>query len=231
MTQSAPAKKVLFVGSFACPYSKKAFAHLEELNFDVTAILSKSRKDPIPSQAFEWQGDYIISFRSYFIVPKAILEKASIAAINFHPAPPQYPGSGCVNWALYDNANEYGVTAHIMNEKIDNGAIIECRRFPIEPQDHVESLLNKSMDQLLNLFIDTTNGIAGDGKQFISAKLAASKHEQWAGKARKISAIDQLQIIDPNCTKEELERIIRATYIPAYPPEIRLHGYRFILKK
>jgi len=42
--------------------------------------------------------------------------------------------------------------------------------------------------------------------------------------------IDKLQIVNPDYTKEELERVIRATYTPAFPPEIHLHGYKFILK-
>lgn len=43
--------------------------------------------------------------------------------------------------------------------------------------------------------------------------------------------IDKLQIIAPSCTKEELERIIRATYTPDFPPRIELHGYTFVLKR
>ena len=37
---------------------------------------------------------------------------------------PKYPGSGCINWALYDNAEDFGVTAHLMT-KVDDGPIIK----------------------------------------------------------------------------------------------------------
>jgi methionyl-tRNA formyltransferase len=71
----------------------------------------------LPENIEWWRDDYIFCFRGYFLLPKSLLDRASVAAINFHPAPAKYPGSGCLNWALYDNANTYGTTAHLMNEK------------------------------------------------------------------------------------------------------------------
>ena len=67
-------------------------------------------------------------------------------------------------------------------------------------------------------------------KAFLDKKLAESKNESWAGKARKMYEIDNLQVISTTCDKAELERVIRATYTPEFPPEIHLHGYKFVLK-
>ena len=159
-----------------------------------------------------------------------MLDRAKVAAINFHPGSVEYPGSGCLNWALYDNAEVYGVTVHIMNEKIDNGAIIECRRFPILKQDNVKTLLARAHSKTYDLILDITTGLAFDGKKYLEKKLRESKNEKWAGAARKMFEIDKLKIVDPNSTKEELENVIRATYTPAFPPEIHLHGYKFVLK-
>ena len=78
-----------------------------------------------------WKGDYILSCRNLFILLKELIENAKYAAINFHPAPPEYPGSGCINFALYDEVDEYVVTAHLVNEKIDNGRILQVRRFQV----------------------------------------------------------------------------------------------------
>jgi len=160
-----------------------------------------------------------------------MLETARIAAINFHPAPVEYPGSGCINWALYDNASHYGVTAHLMAEKVDSGPVIECRRFAILPEDGVASLLARTHAQAFALLADVTTGLARGGQAYLQAQLAAARDERWRGPARRIRDLDALQRIDPACTREELERIIRATYVEGFPPEIRLHGYRFILHK
>ena len=48
-------------------------------------------------------------------------------AINFHPGPPEYRGVGCVNYAFFDNVKSYGCTAHRINQKIDNGPIIDVK--------------------------------------------------------------------------------------------------------
>ena len=120
-----PKPSVLFFGKYNCKYSQQVLENLRRLEFDVQSILSKNRNEKFPEDLGGWQGDYIICFRSYFIIPKSLLDSAKVAAINFHPGSVEYPGSGCLNWALYDNAKIYGVTAHMMNEKIDNGVIID----------------------------------------------------------------------------------------------------------
>ena len=170
-------------------------------------------------------------FRSYFVLPKALLDRAQIAAINFHPAPPEYPGSGCVNWALYEGATQYGVTAHMMNEKIDNGAIIECRRFPILPQDDVCTLLARAHHKTYDLIVDITTGLFLEGKAFLSIRLAAWHNEKWRGEARPMSEIDRLQVVNVSCGQDELANVIRATYTPEWQPAIHLHGYTFVLKR
>ena len=53
-------------------------------------------------------------------------------AINFHPGPPNYRGIGCLNFALLSNEKYYGVTAHIINEKIDNGKILSFKKFRLK---------------------------------------------------------------------------------------------------
>ena len=222
--------RILFFGKHNCHYSQRAFEHLHRLGFEVDAVWSRSRSEPMPDDIGTWRGDYILCFRSYFILRKSLLERASIAAINFHPAPTEYPGSGCINWALYDNAEHYGVTAHIMNEEIDNGAIIECRRFPILPRDNVSTLLAKAHQEASDLLIDISTGLKLEGEIYLKKKLEESKTERWHGQARKMKEIDDLQNVSLACTKEELEKIIRATYTPDFPPVIDLHGYKFVLK-
>jgi methionyl-tRNA formyltransferase len=220
----------LFFGKNNCQYSLQALQHLKLLGFNVQAVLSKNRSESLPEDIKWWRGDYIFCFRSYFLLPKSLLDRASVAAINFHPAPAEYPGSGCLNWALYDNADTYGATAHLMNEKIDNGSIVECRRFPILKKDNVNSLLARAHLKTFGLLIDITAGLALEVKTFLDKKLTASSNEKWAEKARKMFEIDNFKVVSPTCSKEELERVIRATYTPDFPPEIHLHGYRFIQK-
>ena len=222
---------MLFFGRNECDATLKARLHLEKLGFCINFVSSNVRGEPLPKGTDYWSGDYIFCFRSLFILPKYLIDRARIASINFHPAPTEYPGSGCLNFALYDNADNYGVTAHLMNEKVDNGKILECRRFPIVKSDTVDSLLARTHLELLELFYDVTAGIRIHGVKYIEEKLLESAHEHWNGEARKLSELNKLKIINIHATKHEMERVIRATYTELYPPKVILHGFEFFLKK
>jgi methionyl-tRNA formyltransferase len=227
---SEPPIRVLFLGRSHCEATNKALAHLKALGFETTFVSSKGRGEALPKDIDNWKGEYIFCFRSLFILRQNILDKASIASINFHPGPSEYPGSACLNFALYDDAQMYGVTAHLMNERVDNGQILECRRFPILRSDGVDSLLERTHLRLLDLFFDVTTGIGSKGKEYIDASLSKAKHESWRGSARRMSELDKLQSIPMDISEEELARIIRATYTESFPPKIVLHGYVFELK-
>lgn len=221
---------VLFFGRNMCNATDKALSHLEGLGFEVTFVKSKGRGESLPENLGSWIGDFIFCFRSLFVLPKYLIDKASIAAINFHPAPPEYPGSGCLNFALYDEAKDYGVTAHLMNEKVDNGKILACHRFPIQKSDTVDSLLERTHLEMLELFCNVTAGIGNGGAKYIERLIFESADEKWNGEARKVSELRKLQTIDKNATEQELERVIRATYTELYPPKVVLHGFEFVLK-
>ena len=223
--------RVLFFGRKGCSYTDEALAHMRRLGAGIEYVESERRGQSFPKNIERWEGEYIFCFRSFFIVPKKLLDRAAIAAINFHPAPPEYPGSGCLNFALYDEARLYGVTAHLMNEEIDGGNIVECRRFPIFDHDDIDTLLLRTHREMLDLFFGTTSGLFLEERRFLEEKLAASAAEKWNGSARRVSELDDLRTIDVGVSKEELERIIRATHTDAFPTRLRLHGYDFHLAK
>ena len=156
-----------------------------------------------------------------------MLKKAFIAAVNFHPGPPEYPGSGCINFALYDEVNEYGVTAHIMNSKVDNGDILEVKRFKINMNTNLQEALSKTHDELYKLCYNFIRSLSLKGEELIIEKKKLFKNEKWRGSAKKIKDLDNLQSIDAMISKKEIKRIIRATYTEKHPPKIELHGYKF----
>lgn len=228
---SGGAGEILFFGRENCEASSKALNHLVRLGFDVTSIFSKGRGESLPEDIGWWGGDYIFCFRSMFILPKYLIDRAKVAAINFHPGSPEYPGSGCINYALYENSKSYGVTAHIMTEKVDDGNIVECRRFPVHAADTVSSLLERTHVKLLDLFFDITSGILTNGEVYLKEAINNSVNEKWSGTNRKIKDLDELSIIDKNITSNDLQKVIRATYTEKFLPKIVLHGYEFLLVK
>jgi methionyl-tRNA formyltransferase len=71
------------------------------------------------------QTDLIVNARTRFIYKSKILKLPRLAAINIHHGLlPDYRGTMCDLWALKDD-RPTGFTIHVMDKKIDNGAIIK----------------------------------------------------------------------------------------------------------
>lgn len=117
-----------------------------------------------------------------------------------------------------------------MTEKVDDGNIVECRRFPIHENDTVNSLLERTYVKLLDLFFDVISGITVNRKSYIDKSIKNSISENGQVSKRKIKDLDNLSILDVNVTKNKLENLIRATYKENFPPNVILYGYEFFLK-
>jgi methionyl-tRNA formyltransferase len=214
---------VLFLGKTADPNVLKALDFCR-LNFsDVTACLG-SWGDELPDLTKEWEGDYIISYLSRWVVPEQVLSRARIAAFNFHPGPPEYPGIGCTNFALYENAEQYGVTCHHMAPRVDTGGIIAVSRFPVFPADDVASLLVRTHNYQLILFYDVVGRLVAEGT-------LPTLHEEWTRRPLTRKELDALCEITLDMSEVEVHRRIRATAFGEWRPFLEHHGMRFELKK
>ena len=172
-------------------------------------IVEGERTEPIPAALRGWSGDVLISFVGPWIIPAEVLEKSRLA-LNFHPGPAEYPGIGCYNFALYDEAAEYGVTCHEMAPLVDRGRIVKTARFPVFPQDSVASLKERSMAHLLVLFYDVMAHVLSEGRVEYSA-------EQWKRLPYTRRELDALCRLTRDMTPREIERRVRATTFPGAP--------------
>lgn len=184
-------------------------------------IVEGDQGTSFPDQARSWTGDYIISFLSGWVIPEAVLKNAKKAAINFHPAPPEYPGTGCYNFAIYDNAAEYGVTCHHMVARVDSGPIIKVLRFPLHAGDSVALLKERSMGHLLSLFQEIAALVLAD-------KPLPQSGETWKRKPYTRKELEALCRVTPDMDDDEITRRIRATHFPGFPGcYVELAGKRF----
>jgi len=213
---------MLFLGKKKDEHVEKALEFFHLHFSDVTACLGKWG-DPLPEDIRWWEGEYIISYLSRWVVPEYLLQKAKVAAMNFHPASPDYPGIGCNNFALYEEAKECGVTCHHMASCVDTGAIIAVKRFPVLPTDNVATLLLRTYDYQLVLFYEIVSLIL-EGKE-----LPVSE-EWWTRKPFSRKEFNELGRITPDMTKEEIAKRIRATTFGVWKPTIELQGLVFELK-
>lgn len=165
---------------------------------------------------------YIISFVSPWILPQSLLDSAEKAAINFHPGSPDYPGTGCYNFALYEEAKKYGVTVHHMEKKVDTGNIIMTSYFDISPYESVETLKLKSMNHLLYCFEKIV-------RQISEGMPLPTSSETWRRKPFTRKEMFELFEIDlATHSKAEIEKRIRAAEYPGLSGAfITVDGYKF----
>ncbi len=94
----------------------------------------------------------LIAFCTDVIVPATTLSVFTGGAYNFHPGPPDYPGSNAASFAIYDQCSTYGVTAHEMEVTVDSGAIVGFDGFVIPSGIRFMDLEILAYQNLLNLF-------------------------------------------------------------------------------
>jgi len=140
----------IFEGDWGDPFPNIDGVWLEDLEFDTKFSMDKLDYDWVFSWLCPWK------------IPPEILKLAKKGAINFHPGPPKYPGIGCYNYAIWNGDDEYAVLCHYMNDKMDNGDIIWKRGVVIYENDTIETLKNRSINKLKDLFYDVMWHIIND---------------------------------------------------------------------
>jgi len=184
-----------------------------------TKVFSGERGDPIPAECHG--ASMLVSFLSPWIVPAEVLESCRGPKVNFHPAPPEYPGIGCYNFALYDGTPLYGVTCHHMSPVPDTGKLVAVRRFPMFPSDTVSLLKDRTMVHLLSLFYEIAPRLADE------AALPECT-ETWARKPYLRRELDELGRVTPDMPPSEIGRRVAAMRFPGAPGAfVELAGIRF----
>ncbi|WP_163292773.1 formyltransferase family protein [Desulfovibrio sp. JC022] len=211
--------RVLFLGKKDDSCCLKALKFCETNFSAVTAYLGEWG-EKFPAEIDEWEGEFVISYLSRWVIPQRIIEKAKCAAINFHPATPDYPGIGCNNFALYEEAKEYGVTCHHMLAAVDTGDVIAVKKFSLYPDDTVDSVLSRTYDTQIMLFYEVMDFIL-KGEELPKSDL------KWSRKPFTRKEFDQLGKITPDMSKEEMARRIRATSYGQWQPTVELNGFVF----
>ena len=205
----------------------QAESHTRRL-FDVRFACRRARRDnkmtpDIHEAMSSGDIDYIFNFLGPVILPAKTLALAKRTAINIHPAPPQWPGVGSASYALYHEDKTFGLTAHVMEPKVDSGRILKVLRFPIEQDDTCESLFARCIDNALPLYRDVIEQVAG-GIEF------SDSDEYWERKAIPRKEFEAWMTLTDKDSDEDVRRKIRATRHSQYTgPYYERGGFRFEL--
>jgi methionyl-tRNA formyltransferase len=121
----------------------------------------------------------IISFLAGTIVPAALLSQLRITPYNIHPGSPEYPGSHPESFAIWEDAETFGVTAHEMTARVDAGPIVAVCRFPASPTSERMELADLTYAHAVNVF-----SLVGAYCADTDESMPPMEEEQWAPRKR-----------------------------------------------
>lgn len=107
--------------------------------------------------------DVIASINYLFLIESDIIEHASKLTFNIHGSLlPKYRGRTPHVWAIINNEKETGITAHLIDEGCDTGAILHQIVIPIMQNYTGNDLLNKYKENYFGLVQNVLNKIELD---------------------------------------------------------------------
>lgn len=200
---------ILFISKRREDQYRDQALHFLKQHFPETEVVLGFGTEPQPEILQNWEGDYIISYLCPWVLRAPLLSRARQAAINFHPAPPEYPGTGCTNFALYHEEKSYGVVCHHMAPQVDSGQMVAVKRFPILEDDTVYSLTQSCYRHMLDLFYEIISQLAAGNP-------LPRSEEAWTRAPYRLKDLNALKVITPDMPLDEIERRIRAVTYPGY---------------
>lgn len=101
----------------------------------------------------EQEKTLLVSAANPWLIPRQILEKENLTAVNFHSALlPRHPGRNAEAWAIYEQDTEGGITWHFVNAQVDAGDIIAQKAVPITDQMTAFQLLHAQNNAAVEVF-------------------------------------------------------------------------------
>ena len=152
------------------------FEHLTVLFWQVGDVASKP---DVLRQICATDYNLIVSYVNGIILKRGHLEKATYGAINLHPAPPEHGGTWgtwCQPVIRRDVRTHHGVTVHEVDEKIDHGRIYRAKRWEVDANATIQSVMLHSFAECLQIFKEVTADL---GKSTNGTQCLLTTDEHW----------------------------------------------------
>jgi len=239
-----PKKSIIFLGTKPIGYKclKSLIENQDALNFQVAGVLTQKRKEfekqsdlgqlagehqiPVFDDPSEMpKCDILYSVQYHKILRKEEIERARIIAVNLHMAPlPEYRGCNQFSFAIIDGMTEFGTSLHQIDPRIDHGALLFEKRFPIPENCWVQDLYDLTEKASFELFKESLRPLLNGDYPLIDQKSLEASRGFSLHFRKEIQALKQ---IDLNWPTEKIERHIRATSMPGFePPFTSIGGQR-----
>lgn len=181
-------------------------------------VVLRNRPDDeeLLSRLKEADPDLIVANNWRTWIPPQVFQLPRHGTLNVHDSLlPAYAGFSPVIWALLNGEEEVGVTAHMMNDKLDAGDIVMQRAVTVGPRDTATDLIHRTVDLIGPV---VTEALA----------LIDAGHTDWTPQApAKASFFHKRAIedsrIDWTWPAEDIDRLIRAQSDP-FPNAYTFHN-------
>ena len=102
-------------------------------------------KTSIVADLLDKKIDVLVSVACPYILKHNVLSTASMTSINLHHAPlPRYKGMMPTFWQMFHHESFVGVTVHTVVKKLDEGPALLQDSLPIEPDETLHGLIQRS---------------------------------------------------------------------------------------
>lgn len=169
-------------------------------------------------------ADLVVSYLFWQKIKEPLISHPQYGCINFHPALlPQWRGTAGYNMAIMHKLQEWGATAHYVDENIDTGAIIRTYKFNFDYRyETAYSLEEKTQRIQQDLYKHVFTDIMEQGK----LPAIAQQDEQGVYISRR--QMEEAKRID--FTSDDIDLKIRAFWFPPYTGAfIEANGQRYTL--
>lgn len=159
------------------------------------------------------------------LIKPALIEYLNGRILNFHGAVlPDYRGMFAYNWGIFNGERQWGVTAHYVNERFDEGDIAAVRRFAVDPATvTVRALEQQTQEQAFALTMELVDRLAAGGELPRTPQPAGGRYYS----RQDFEALKRVEAADPAGT---VARKIHACWCPPFEGAyIERDGVRFAL--
>ena len=146
----------------------------------------------------------LIAFSTAVIVPAAVLRGLDGPSYNFHPGSPAYPGSHAASFAIYDGAEKFGATAHVMEEKVDCGPIVAVEWFDVPEDVRFLDLELQTYEALVRMLGDMAEVLATSDEPLPTLDV------EWSGKKHTKAEFEAMKELQPDMEEDEIKLRFRA---------------------
>ena len=173
------------------------------------------------------RSDIVFSLGYWKILKKHQIDQVSKGVVNFHHSfNLKYKGRHSATWAIRNNEKLHGSTMHFIDEKVDQGKIIDSRSFEIEKTDTAETVFNKSNIVGLEILKNNFENIISEN-YFEYKKLCINENTH---SYRKRDLDHEISLDSLGNTKKLFDEIRSLTFTQKPAPYIVLEGKKIFLK-